>query len=230
MSTDDLTARARIRDTALRLFAERGIQATSVRDIARAAGVSPGLLRHHFGSKEALRDACDAYALQRAVDIKTEVVVDGGVTSPDLLASVEPDLLLLKQYLARVVLDGSPAAAAMFDDVVARTQAWLDGTDPSLAVAGPPPQTRDPRAYAAVLTAMNLGMLVLHEHVSRALGTDMLGPEGHSRAMLAAVEILSNPIVGPDLAKQAEAAFSADRHQPPTSRRSATARSQGAQS
>ncbi|MGH3750942.1 MAG: helix-turn-helix domain-containing protein, partial [Micromonosporaceae bacterium] len=52
---EDLTARARIRDAALRLFAERGIGPATIRDIAKAAGVSSGLVRHHFGSKEALR-------------------------------------------------------------------------------------------------------------------------------------------------------------------------------
>jgi AcrR family transcriptional regulator len=57
---EDLTARARIRHAAIRLFADRGIDGTTVRDIAREAGVSPGLLRHHFGSKEALRQVCDA--------------------------------------------------------------------------------------------------------------------------------------------------------------------------
>src|SRR4029453_5925987 len=65
-----LTGRARIRDAAIRLFAERGIAGTTVRDIAREAGVSPGLLRHHFGSKEALREACDVYALDRPPQLK----------------------------------------------------------------------------------------------------------------------------------------------------------------
>ncbi|MEO7078692.1 MAG: helix-turn-helix domain-containing protein, partial [Rhodococcus sp. (in: high G+C Gram-positive bacteria)] len=37
---DDRTARARIRDEALRLFAERGPDAITMRDIAAAAGVS----------------------------------------------------------------------------------------------------------------------------------------------------------------------------------------------
>lgn len=49
---EDWTARARIRDEALRLFAERGPDAGTVRDIASAVGVSPALLARHYGSKE----------------------------------------------------------------------------------------------------------------------------------------------------------------------------------
>ena len=60
---DDRTAWAVIRDEALRLFAERGPDAASVRQIAAAAGVSPGLVSHHFGSKDGLRDAVDAHVL-----------------------------------------------------------------------------------------------------------------------------------------------------------------------
>ena len=47
---DDRTARAVIRDEALRLFAERGPDAVSVRQITAATGVSSGLVSHHFGS------------------------------------------------------------------------------------------------------------------------------------------------------------------------------------
>ena len=53
VALEDLTARARIRDAALVLFAERGTNSTTVRDIAKAAGVSGGLLRHHFGQRGA---------------------------------------------------------------------------------------------------------------------------------------------------------------------------------
>jgi len=35
-------------------FARNGYEATSVREIARASGVDPALIAHHFGSKEAL--------------------------------------------------------------------------------------------------------------------------------------------------------------------------------
>lgn len=51
---DGGATRTRITAAALQLFAERGIDGTSVRDIALAAGVAEGALYRHFPSKEAL--------------------------------------------------------------------------------------------------------------------------------------------------------------------------------
>jgi len=39
---------------ALGLFGECGIDATSLREVAKAAEVSPALVVHHFGGKEGL--------------------------------------------------------------------------------------------------------------------------------------------------------------------------------
>jgi AcrR family transcriptional regulator len=50
-------ARARLYDTAIRMFRERGYEATTLRDIARAAGVSAGLLYRYFPSKQAVLTA-----------------------------------------------------------------------------------------------------------------------------------------------------------------------------
>ncbi|WP_158562739.1 TetR/AcrR family transcriptional regulator [Marinitenerispora sediminis] len=46
--------RERLAGAAVRLFVRRGYAATSVRDIARAAGVSTGLMYRHYATKEAL--------------------------------------------------------------------------------------------------------------------------------------------------------------------------------
>lgn len=49
------TSRARIKETALRLFSERGIDGVSVRDIVSAAKMKNGAsLHYYFGSKDAL--------------------------------------------------------------------------------------------------------------------------------------------------------------------------------
>ena len=49
-----LGAKERIERAALRLFVERGVEETSIRDIARAAKVSQGAMYNHYASKEEL--------------------------------------------------------------------------------------------------------------------------------------------------------------------------------
>ena len=46
--------RDRVLDAAERLFAERGIEAVSIRDITRAAGANLAAINYHFGSKQEL--------------------------------------------------------------------------------------------------------------------------------------------------------------------------------
>ena len=50
------TRRGELLSLAASMFAERGLRATTVRDIADAAGILSGSLYHHFASKEAMID------------------------------------------------------------------------------------------------------------------------------------------------------------------------------
>jgi len=195
---EDLTARARIRDAAMRLFAERGLDGTSVRDIARAAGVSGGLIRHHFGSKDALRAACDSYALDQIMRIKEQAVLEGQLGNPAFMSAAHPTVLLTLRYLARSLMDGSPAAAAMYDEMVALGEDWLNRHH-----AG---QVSDPHGYSAVLVAMQSGLLMMHGQLSRWLGADIFTAEGHLRLTAALIEFYSQPLLSPELAEQARAA------------------------
>jgi AcrR family transcriptional regulator len=64
MQREEKSERSRrlVLDAALRLFSTRGFRATSVRDVAEAAGVSTGNLYHHFPDKEAIfRTLLDEY-------------------------------------------------------------------------------------------------------------------------------------------------------------------------
>jgi AcrR family transcriptional regulator len=46
--------RERLLDAALEVFVSKGIDRATVKDIAQAAGVTPGLLYHYFDGKETL--------------------------------------------------------------------------------------------------------------------------------------------------------------------------------
>jgi AcrR family transcriptional regulator len=54
----------RILHAASGLFADHGFDGTSVRQIAAGAGVSLGMIRHYFGSKEGLYRSCIASAYE----------------------------------------------------------------------------------------------------------------------------------------------------------------------
>ena len=56
MTTTATDRRAELLAIAAGLFAERGLRATTVRDIADAAGILSGSLYHHFDSKEQMVD------------------------------------------------------------------------------------------------------------------------------------------------------------------------------
>lgn len=58
VGADASATRARILDAAVTLVAERGIDGTSIRDIAAGAKVSLATVLHYYGSKEGLYDAC----------------------------------------------------------------------------------------------------------------------------------------------------------------------------
>lgn len=72
----DLTAKARIRNVALGLYADFGEDATSMRAIARAAGVTVGLVVHHFVTKDGLRRAVEQHIVELFVQAISQVPDD----------------------------------------------------------------------------------------------------------------------------------------------------------
>src|ERR1700732_517219 len=70
-----VSTRDRIVDEALLLFASRGVKATSVDDIAAAAGLAArsGAIYKHFPSKQAILDAAIEAHLSRLESAKTDM-------------------------------------------------------------------------------------------------------------------------------------------------------------
>lgn len=183
----DLTARATIRNAALRLFGERGPDAVTVREIATQAGVSPALVLHHFGSKDGLRAEVDAFAA-RAFDAIFEAIpadelaelLTGGAAKGSLAEAFArgfPPGSPLPAYLRRMLLTNDPAGAALFGRWYGATRRLLDGMV-EMGVARP---SEDADVRAAFFLVNDLALILLRNQIAVAIGADPLTPEGMDR-------------------------------------------------
>src|SRR5215468_8786954 len=101
--------RARMCRTAAQIFRDRGYDATSVSDIARALGLTKAGLYHYFESKEALLFEIMTYGLER---VRAEVVLPVmGIRDP------EERLRQIVLRHARITTDGRGAVAHLGDEI-----------------------------------------------------------------------------------------------------------------
>jgi len=101
--------RAEICRTAAQIFRDRGYDATSVSDIARALGITKAGLYYYFESKEALLLEITNYGLDR---VRMEVIDQvRGIADPE----ERLHQLLLRH--ARIATDGHGAVAQLTDEI-----------------------------------------------------------------------------------------------------------------
>ncbi|MFE3637692.1 TetR/AcrR family transcriptional regulator [Streptomyces sp. NPDC059168] len=184
---DDRTTRAVIRDEALRLFAEHGPEVVTMRQIAAAADVSPGLVVHHFGSKDGLRQEVDQHVLDVFEAMFDELTGEGGAELLDpgagasslseALARHLPGDSPLPGYLRRLLLSDTDAGRLLFRRLYDLSRAALDG----LATAGLAAPGRDPAVRAALLLANDLALFLLRDRLTEVLGLDPLSVDGMTR-------------------------------------------------
>lgn len=153
----DATARARIRDAAVRRFGADGFGAP-VRAIAADAGVSPGLVIHHFGSKEALRAACDEHVLRVLREAKTESLVKAAPADMITQLATVDDYAPLVGYLMQALFAGGDLATAFLDRLVDDADDYLRAA----VDAGRVRPSRDPAARTRFLAHAGVGALLVH--------------------------------------------------------------------
>jgi TetR/AcrR family transcriptional regulator, regulator of cefoperazone and chloramphenicol sensitivity len=181
---EDLTARARIRDAAVTLFADAGYSGTSIRDVARAAGVSPGLVQHHFGSKEGLRAACDEH-VRETLRTLTARKLERKEYDATFVGSLYDASRPVTRYIARGLTEGWPGVAEIFDQAARDTEAWLSATWPDRFPVG----SGRARLHGGVGAALSLGSLALHGHLARWAGVDPLEPGQQHISGAATIEV-----------------------------------------
>jgi AcrR family transcriptional regulator len=139
--------RERLVSQAMRLFSERGYQATSVAQIESAAGLAPGsgALYHHFKSKEALLEAGIDRQLDRRhamrdiralfsglANLRNELIMLGR----DMLAVLEEEsqlLLIASRVPPNLSVRLDDAYAALFDGLYAELADWVTGWVPGIS-------------------------------------------------------------------------------------------------
>lgn len=164
---EELRKLERIRQAALKCFAMQGASATSLRAVAAEAGVSLGLVQHHFATKAGLIQAVDDYVLGVVIEAVTrpatvpprDSIADMGSRVSALIAD-HPDIV---DYFGRALLDGNPLGTKIFDTLAAfGTARWNQRRDNG--------ETRPDidLTWAAINSlVLALGTLILRSHIER---------------------------------------------------------------
>lgn len=140
------------------LFAEKGLAAVSVRDVATKAKVNHGLVHHYFGSKE---DLLRAVVVRLSEDLRAL----SAERFDELFEAVGGSGLF--RIEARLILDGYDIKKfdpghIMFDRVLEVTTQAKD--------AGFLREDLEPKVVASMGVALHLGWLVFEPHLMDAAG------------------------------------------------------------
>lgn len=175
---DELSSVERIRNAALACFATHGTSATSLRAVAAAAGVSLGLVQHHFATKAGLIKAVDDHVLEVMVATVSRPIP--GPPAADSIAEIGNRVVrfireqpVVVDYVARALVNGSPLGNIVFDRLAALgAERWeqrrANGeTRPGLDMTW--------AALNALVLA--LGTLILRGHIERHLSEPFDSPD-----------------------------------------------------
>jgi len=194
---EDLTAAAAIRIAAMELFAERGYAEVTVRQIASAAGVSPALVIHHYGSKENLRAVLEervaAFVDWMLGELARAPTEGGSASVAELFADRLEREPALAGYLRRLLCDGGPAGVAMFGRLYQVTRAAMQ----AMEQAGVVRPSRDEAVRNAFLLSNDLAMLLLRPHISQVVGMDPLARDGLVRWSAEVFDIYTGGVFRP---------------------------------
>lgn len=127
---EDAPGRRHLLDAGMRLFAERGFAGVGLREIAAEAGVSLGLVRTHFGSKDGLRDAIDEYVLGEIKRLYATVIEHSGAGAltkavEDALDWIPRDRVVL-MYARMALMEKTPGSQALFDQLLAIMRQFIE--------------------------------------------------------------------------------------------------------
>lgn len=186
------STREQILSAATRQFAEHGFRGASIRGIASAAGVSPGLVQHHFGTKDGLREACDERVMALMKDTQFQFLQRGAQPIDEEMAARLEEFQPVIDYLIMSLSSGSAVSAKWFQEITEYTHDALTSGRIGPALDA---DTQDTWAIAATQAAMALGITAFYRTIQEILGDDdrnTMLRVGQARLFLASDQILGD--------------------------------------
>lgn len=184
----------RIKLAALHEFGERGYDRATVRAIAERADVSPGLVLHHFGSKQRLREACDQWVIDWVASEKALTITGGSLPELRKWLDERPELAPLFAYLETCLRQGGDVADNLFDRLVAVSEETLRAG----IEAGTINPIDDIPGTAAVLTAYSCGATLMSAQLGRLLGGDIFSGPASERYSRIGLRLYVQPLLAPE--------------------------------
>ncbi|ADP81719.1 TetR/AcrR family transcriptional regulator [Pseudofrankia inefficax] len=192
---DDLSTGAQLREIALGLFADHGIQATSIRMVAAAAGVSPGAILHYYPSKKALESAVREEVLRRVFH-RAQAVSPSDAPLEALAnrfrayAEVVQSQPALARYMRRVFIEGGEESVELF-----RTLVEALGAEHSARVAaGRAREFEDPEVGIALYFHLVSAQVLIGPLLEAVVGLNLEDPEDVARLNRALMDLLSRAL------------------------------------
>jgi AcrR family transcriptional regulator len=176
VTAEDRSSIERIRNAALKTFGTYGTSSTSLRTVAEAAGVSVGLVQHHFINKAGLIQAVDDHVMGVVITTISQPIppppADSIAEMGSRVTRIVADHPEIADYVGRALIDGSPLGAAIFDTLTAFGIARWN----QRAERGETRPEVDVTWGALNSLVLALGTMIMRGHIERQLPEPLTAP------------------------------------------------------
>lgn len=196
----------RILACAMALFGERGFDGVTTRDIAAQAEVSVGLINHHFGSKEGLRQAVDEYFIAQferfyegeAGHVEDQAAGDVVRSVDQWVASIAVEWPMFCRYFRRALLEETTWGAVLFKRYFDLVRGSIDRLD----AQGKIRPNVDRLWLPFLFMFLETGTLLMDPYIKQVLGRSGFEPDLWRRRYRAYGDMIAQGIFQRDSTKE----------------------------
>jgi AcrR family transcriptional regulator len=187
------TTREQLLKLAVEMFAEKGFADTSLRAIAKRAEVSPALLIHHFGTKDALvKEAISKTLGSWVAGEKAMMLEDESNQLQNWQTLMEKGATPLN-FFRQVLLAEGEYSQRLFDAAVSESEVLLN----QMQSVGRLREISDKQTTALIMAVNGLGSVLLMSQIEKSMGGPISSDHVATRLMNSNSEMLRDGIFKP---------------------------------